>query len=331
MPPPPPDLSVCLVNHGNARLLRECLRSIFEHTRGPSFEVIVVDNHSSDDSVDLVRREFSSVRLLCNPSARSYAPNMNQALRAARGRFVAMMNDDTRLAGNALGAMAAFLAGDPETGAVGPKLLNPDGSFQIGPRGPITLWNLVCWDAGADRLFPRSRLFGALSMRSWDPDRSCDMHTASGACLVVRREVLDTIGLLDETIPMGADDIDLSLRIRAAGWRLRYLADAQVIHHRSVSRSRTPVDSMLKHYAALYAICARYRGRGAAATFRAWVTVGAGLRVVSWSVLRLLPRWRRSAPMRIRVAWNVMLANLRRDDRSASVDAAPHATELPSA
>src|SRR3989449_8063569 len=183
------DLSICIVNTSNIQLLKPCLESIFTHADGATFEVIVVDNNSADDSVAIVQRDFPAVELIVSRVTRGYTPNMNMALRASRGRYIALLNDDTLLTSAALGRMLAFLEANPECGAVGPRLLNADGSFQVGPRGPATLWTLLCWELNLDRLFPKSRLFAGFNMTYWDANQPCEMQTVSGACVVVRRAV----------------------------------------------------------------------------------------------------------------------------------------------
>jgi len=302
------DLSICIVNTSNIQLLKPCLESIFTHTDGVTFEVIVVDNNSADDSVAVVQRQFPAVELIVSRVTRGYTPNMNMALRAARGRYVALLNDDTLLTSAALGRMIAFLESNPEVGAVGPRLLNGDGSFQVGPRGPATLWTLLCWEFHLDRLFPKSRLFAGFAMTYWDADQPCEMQTASGACIVVRRAVLEQVGMLEERMPlMGPDDLDLSLRIVKAGWRLHYLAGEKVIHYGEVTRRRTQVESMVWMYQGLYWFLAHHFGWGQAYAYRLSVIVGATVRMVVWAVIYLVvPAKRGRAGSRLRGRWRIL-------------------------
>ena len=113
-----------------------------------TFEIIVVDNNSADDSVAVIQRESAEVKLIASRVTRGYTPSMNIALRVSAGRYVALLNEDTLLTSNALGRMVAFLESKPEFSAVGPKLVNVNGSFQIGLRGAVTPWNLSWWSSG---------------------------------------------------------------------------------------------------------------------------------------------------------------------------------------
>lgn len=304
-------LSVCVVNHSNIRLLKPCLESIYAHTEAVSFEIIVVDNNSVDDSVAVLRREFPDVRLIENKITRGYTPNMNMAIRAACGQYVALLNDDTLLASNALGRMVAFLESHREFGAVGPKLLNANGSFQLGPRGPATLWTLLCCELALDRLFTKSRLFAGFSMTYWNSDAACEMQTASGACLVLRREVFERVGLLEESIPLGPDDLELSHRIRVAGWRLYYLPSASVIHYGSVSRTRVQVESMVRTYKGVCWILAHHFGWRQANAYRLCVIGAASLRIVGWALIYLaVPSKRGRAASRVRGRWGILRLSL---------------------
>ena len=314
------DLSICIVNTSNIRLLKPCLESIFAQTQGVTFEIIVVDNNSMDDSLAVVRSEFPGVKLIASNVTRGYTPNMNVAIRAAGGRYVALLNDDTLLMANALGRMVAFLESHPEFGAVGPKLLNADGSFQIGPRGPVTLWTLFCWEFRLDRLFARSRLFAGFAMTYWDANEPCEMQTASGACVVVRREVFERIGFLEEGIPLGPDDLELSHRIRRAGWRLYYLARESVVHYDQATKRRIQVESMVRTYKGFYWILAHHFGWGQANVYRVCVIVGAALRMLAWTCVYVaVPQKRVRAASRLRGRWEILRLSLSRRFRQGVV------------
>lgn len=307
-----PDLTICIVNDNNIDLLRSCLRAVFDQTAGMNREVIVVDNASDDDSADLIEQEFPHVHLLRGTVSQGYTPNMNRAIRASRGRLVAMLNDDAEPTGNALGRLVAFLEAHPAYGGVGPRLVNTDGSFQIGPRGEATPLALFCSESGLDRLFPRSAWSGAFSQRQWDPDRSGDMATASGACLVLRREVFETVGLLEERIPLGPDDVEFSERMRLGGWKLRYLAEAVVVHHGSTSRNRRLMLSMVALHSGWDWIFTRRFGRRKARTLQVCMAAAAAVRSCLWAGAWMFRSGaaRATAATRLRAAWISCAASL---------------------
>lgn len=310
--PGQPDLTVCIVNDNNIDLLRACLRAVFDQTDGLQREVIVVDNASLDNSADVIEQEFPDVLLLRNAERHGYTPNMNRAIRASRGRLVALLNDDARPTDNALGRLSAFLAAHPAYGAVGPRLVNPDGSFQVGPRGEATPLALFCHESGLDVLFPRVAWCSSYSLRHRDPELSGDMATASGACLMLRREVFDTVGLLEEELPLGPDDVEFSERMRGGGWKLHYLADAIVVHHGSTSRNRRLLLSMIALYAGWHWIVSRRFGRGKAFALLVGVAAAAAGRACIWAALWvcLTGPTRAKARSHMRVAWTIVRAHL---------------------
>ncbi len=307
-----PDLSVCIVNDNNIDLLRCCLRAVFEQTSGMHREVIVVDNASEDNSADLIEREFPAVHLLRGSVRQGYTPNMNRAIRASRGRFIALLNDDAEPVGEALVRLSAFLEQHPAYGAVGPRLVNVDGTFQSGPRGEATPLALLCHLSGLDRLVPRSARFGTFSQPHRDPNQSGDMATASGACLVLRREVFETVGLLEDHLPLGPDDVELSDRMRQAGWKLHYLAGAIVVHHGSTSRDRRPMLSMLALFSGWHWFFTRRFGRRWALVLQCCLAAGTAGRTCAWAGVWICSSGeaRARAATRVREAWISVKANL---------------------
>lgn len=307
-----PDLTVCIVNDNNINLLRAGLRAVFDQTAGMNREVIVVDNASEDNSADLIEQEFPQVHLLRGAVRQGYTPNMNRAIRASRGRIVALLNDDAEPTGDALGRLSAFLEEHPSYGGVGPRLVNPDGSFQVGPRGEATPLALFCAESGLDWLLPGIAWCGTFSLRQRDPNQSGDMATASGACLVLRREVFETVGLLEERLPLGPDDVEFSARMRLGGWKLHYLAEAIVVHHGSTSRGRKPMLSTVALYSGWNWIFTRRFGRRQALAFQVCLAAAAAGRSCLWAGAWLCrPATERArAVSRMRVAWIGVKANL---------------------
>lgn len=305
------DLSVCIVNTSNIRYLKPCLESIFRHTRGLSFEVIVVDKNSTDNSVDIVQSEFPQVRLITGDIRKGYTPNMNLGLKVATGLYVLILNDDTLLKSNVFAEMVHFLEQHPEYGAVGPRLLNADGSFQIGPRGSLSLKALICQELMLDVLFPQSPFFSGFAMTYWNPEQPCDMRTGSGACLMVRREVLDRVGLLEENIPFGADDAEFSDRIRRHGWKLYYLAGSTLVHYGGVSLSRIQAEATIRYYQGWFWWLKHRYGRIQAKCFRLFAAFGALMRIAFWILVYVgNPKRRPAALSRIQGRWGVLRVSL---------------------
>ena len=231
------DLSIIVLNYNTREHLRACLTSL---GRPAQAEVFVVDNASSDGSAEMVQHEFPWVTLIRAPRNGGYAYGNNLALRRCRGEVVMLLNPDTVLAPGAIEGLVHKLAEHPEAGIVGPKLLRPDGSMHLAcrrsfPTPAVAFYRL----SGLSRLLPRSRRFGQYNLTYADPDQPMEVDAVCGACLVIRRAVIERIGLLDERFFMYGEDLDWCLRARQAGWSVRYEPEVVVKHqHGAASRKR---------------------------------------------------------------------------------------------
>lgn len=215
-------------------LLAACLRSVEADAGSLRLEVIVVDNSSGDGSADMVARDFPRVTLIRNPVNRWFAPANNQALRLCRGRHVLFLNPDTEVLPGALAELAGFLDAHPAAGVVGPQLLNSDGSLQPSGNRLRPGWSFVADALPLHRIgLRRIRGFQELGR---DYEMVCDVGEVSWAAAMVRHEVLERVGLLDERLPYCYEDVDLCIRARQAGWRVLYYPRARVMHHGGKSR-----------------------------------------------------------------------------------------------
>jgi GT2 family glycosyltransferase len=232
-------LSVCIVTYQARDYLRDCLRSLFDNTRLDHLEVVVVDNGSHDQVGGMLAAEFPGVRLIENPENGGYTQPMNQLLRAAGGRYLLQLNPDTIILPGALDNLVGFLESRPEVGICGPKVLNRDLSLQKpcrrGEPRPLAVFSYFL---GLDRLFPRNRRFGEYLLGYLDPDQIHPVAGVSGSCMLIRREVVDQIGYLDEQYFAYQEDADYCFRARQAGWEVYYVPTAQIIHYGGQGGSR---------------------------------------------------------------------------------------------
>lgn len=225
-----PDLSILVVNWNVRDLLRRCLQSILANLPACQLEIIVVDNGSTDGSVEMVRTEFPQVHLIANPDNRGFPVANNQGLAVARGRYVLLLNPDTEVVGNALETMVAFADAHPDVGVVGPMLLNPDGTVQSSRRRFPTLLTAVFESTWLQPYAPR-RLLARYYVLDRPDDEVQDVDWVTGAALMARREAIEQVGPLDEGFFMYSEELDWCRRFREAGWRVVYLPTARVIHY----------------------------------------------------------------------------------------------------
>ena len=240
------DVSIVILNYNTRDELRTCLSALLVEgstsiSGGPlETEVFVVDNASSDGSADMVAAEFAWVRLIRSPHNGGFANGNNQALRLVSGDAILLLNPDSLLSRGRLAILHDALQRHPEAGMVGPKLLRPDGSMHLAcrrsfPTPRVALFRMT----GLSRAFPRSPRFGCYNLTYVDPDWPIEVDSVCGACVLVRRGVLERVGLLDERFFMYGEDLDWCLRTRQAGWTVRYEPSIVVQHqHGASSRKR---------------------------------------------------------------------------------------------
>ena len=224
-------VSVTIVNTNNREVTLSCLESIYKNTTGIEFEVVLVDNNSTDGSTEAVKNKFPQVRLIESKQKNGFTVNHNMAIKQAKGEHVFILNDDTVLKNNVLKILSDFLNTHPDAGAVTCKLLNPDGTYQITSiRGEQDLLSFTYIKTGLATIFSRSKTWGRPFMAHLDREKVQDIKVYSGAAAMIRREVLEKTGLMDEQMFLGPDDWDMSYRIRKAGWKIYYIPEARILH-----------------------------------------------------------------------------------------------------
>lgn len=240
-------LTVIIVNWNTCALLEECLRSILDDqilTSDHVIETIVVDNGSNDGSVEMVREQFPEVVLIKNDENLGFTRANNQGITASHGQYVLLLNSDTRVHSDAFSAMLSFMESHPLSGACGPRLLNGDGSLQAACQPMITpnreFWRLIFMD----KYWPKA----SYPMSGWNISEPRQVEVIKGACLMLRRQTLEQVGLLDERYFMYTEEVDLCYRLVRAGWQLWYVPTAVVTHYGEASSSQQADDSYLQLY-----------------------------------------------------------------------------------
>lgn len=225
------DLNIIIVNWNVKDLLRKCLKSIYETTSRVSFEIFVVDNASTDGSVEMVKEEFPQVKSIANKENLGFPKANNQAIRMSSGPNILLLNPDTVVLQDSLKLMVRYLDTHPETGVVGPKILNPDGSIQYSCARQIPKFYHSLFEVTLlSKLFPQSKLFNSRNMGWWDHNSSRDVECLCGACIMFKKGVFEKVGLLDEKIFMYMEDTEICYRVLRAGFKIHYLSNAKIIH-----------------------------------------------------------------------------------------------------
>jgi N-acetylglucosaminyl-diphospho-decaprenol L-rhamnosyltransferase len=229
------DLTVVIVNWNVRDLLRRCLQSIEAEASqafgGFALEIVVVDNASTDGSVEMVRAEFPNVRLIANDKNRGFTVANNQGLALGQGRYLLLLNPDTEVTGGALATMVRSMDGHPEIGALGPQLRYPDGSLQSSRRRFPTFATALVESTVVQEWWGDNRVLRRYYMADTPDDAIQSVDWLVGACLLVRRQAYEQVGGLDEDFFMYSEEMDWCRRIKDAGWLVVYLPTATVVHH----------------------------------------------------------------------------------------------------
>ncbi|MBS0182740.1 MAG: glycosyltransferase family 2 protein [Nitrospira sp.] len=273
------DLSIAIVSYNTRALLLDCLRSLFESTLATRFEVIVVDNDSKDGTVEAIRISYPTVHIIVNHENRGFSKGVNQALEVGTGRYLLMLNSDTLVRRQALGRMVACLDGDPEIGAVGCKQWTENGRlYQSCFPFPSIQDHLI--HASFLRKFAPAWPEALAAGQAVDCTKSQDVDWVNGACLMVRTDLLRACGGLDEGYFMYFEDVDLCRTIHQRGYRIRHLADADIVHliGRSGARDRTRLNlvwefSRIRYVEKHFPLFKRW-------IMKAWIALGAIVRLI---------------------------------------------------
>ena len=295
------DLSVVIVTYNSGAFIEACLDAVFATTVGLEVEVFVVDSGSTDGTADLVAARYSAVTLIRDSNIGFSAAN-NRALPLCTGRRILLLNPDTVVQEGAITALLDYMDRHADLGAVGARLQWPDGRIQDHCAHNLpTAWNMLLWLFLLDQLElrlrfggrrtrsetpPHATLFDGFALRSWTRDRSTEVEYLSGASLMMRREVLDRVGLLDAASPLYLDDIDYCRRILDAGWKLHYVSEAVITHYwqQSSSSLKREADFFALLCHSIWIYLRKHEGKTAAHVFCMGAFAAGSIRLVFCSV-----------------------------------------------
>ncbi|MBU1651281.1 glycosyltransferase family 2 protein, partial [bacterium] len=237
------DITVVIVNYNVRPFLNHCLQSVLRAGDDLNLEVIVVDNASSDESAEMVAQNYPEVVLLVNQENVGFAKANNQAFRIARGEAVLILNPDSFVQTDTLRTLFKHLREVKDIGAIGPKILLPDGRFEPrSMRGFPTPWAAFSYLSGLAALFPRSAFFNQYLPTHLDREQRQEVDALSGCCMMVRRDLLVELQGFDEDYFMYGEDLDLCYRIQKRGHKIIYEPSTRIVHFKGESTRRSNID-----------------------------------------------------------------------------------------
>ena len=300
------DVSILIVNWNTRQLLQDCLHSIIQTTQNTAYEIIVIDNASEDDSVQMVREMFADVRLIVNDENRGFSAANNQGMAVAKGPYVLLLNSDTIVLEGAIEKTLAFARQTDKAAVVGCRVLNPDKTLQPTCFRFPSVLNLFLSTTYLYKMFPRSRFFGRERMTFWDRDDVRQVDAVTGCFMLVRRDAIEQVGVMDENFYFYGEETDWCFRFKQAGWRCLFTPDAEIIHLGGQSSQKVRTQSDMQLRASLLQFMKKHRSRPAYWVSCCLVWLFFVLRIPYWAAKALSPSNRSYARDRLTVCWKVV-------------------------
>jgi N-acetylglucosaminyl-diphospho-decaprenol L-rhamnosyltransferase len=273
------DVSIIYVNWNSEDYIRESIDSVYEHTHGLQFEIIVVDNASPRGNVDVLKERFPQITLIKSGKNLGFAGANNLGFKSSSGECILFLNPDTKLVNPAINAMARQLRELPDAGIIGCKLLNSDLSLQTSciQSFPTILNQVLDTDVLRDR-WPRNPLWGIGPLYAENTEPA-EVEVVSGACLMIRRAAFEKVGMFSEEYFMYAEDLDLCYKVAHAGYKNYYSGEGRVIHYGG--KSSEPESATRMKWKAIPRFCDKNRGRFYGLAFRAVLAATAMCRLAA--------------------------------------------------
>ena len=284
--------SICIVNYNSTPLVDACLASIHRFPPADPFEVIVVDNASTDPATRL-GPAYPGVRFLQNRENVGYAAANNQGLREGRGEFFFLLNPDTELREGTVDALVACLESRPDAGLASARLVDPDGTPQTGfmVRRLPTLAATAAQLLLLDELWPGNPVTARAACRDLDYTRVQEVEQPAASALLIRRSVWESLHGFDEAFTNWFNDVDLCMRVHRAGWKALFCPDAVVVHHGGMGAASLAVEhGLIQYYRAMRLYFLRHRGISSYVLVTLFVAVGMALRTAVVVVLPVVGR-----------------------------------------
>lgn len=274
------DLTIIVPNYNTRDLLQQCFQSIYENTHGIEFEVICIDDNSTDGSAGMVEKLFPQVILVRNSTGQFYAKNNNRGLRESKARYACLLNSDTKILGNAFQQLVEFMDTHPDAAACGPTLLNPDKTIQSCIRQFAGVSTMILQGLSMHKLFPNGRVARKYYSSDFDYSTEQVVDSIGTTAYVIRRSTWEQAGMLDERFPHFQVDLAYNLMLKRAGFKVYYTPCAQVLHYGSQSVNQLPRKRIIELHHALADFSDLYDYFGT--NWLAKKAVRAALRVRCW-------------------------------------------------
>ncbi len=281
-------LSVVIVNYNVSCFLEQALNAVYKALRNVDGEVFVVDNNSTDDSLTMLAAKFPQVKLIANQENVGFAKANNQAICVSTGEYVLLLNPDTVVEEDTFEKCIRFMDATPDAGGLGVKMVNGKGEFLPESKRGIPMPSVAFYKLfGLSKLFPHSRKFGAYHLSYLSEDEIHSIEVLAGAFMMMRRSVLDRVGLLDEDYFMYGEDIDLSYRILKGGYKNYYFPETRIIHYKGESTKTGSLNYVHVFYKAMQIFATKHFSQKNAGAFNFLINCAIWLRASMAAIKRI--------------------------------------------
>jgi GT2 family glycosyltransferase len=287
-------ISIIIVTWNGKNIVAQCLDSLKQYAHKPATEVIVVDNASTDGTLEMIREQYLYVTLIANSANLGFAKANNIGIERSRGQYVCLVNSDVVVPEECIEKAINYMERNPAIGMLGPKMRLPDGTIGQSCMGFPTVWNWFCRALALDNLSMGRRIFGGFLRTDFQYDQVEDVDVLTGWFWIVTREALNQVGPLDGRYFMYGEDIDWCKRFHQAGWRVVFYPDAEAIHHTAASSKLAPVRFHIEMHRANMQYFEKYHDWLDRAGFWLVTLLHEAIRVVGYSVTYLLRKSRRA-------------------------------------
>jgi len=295
------DVSVIIVNWNTKELLRDCLSSACENAGDIDYEIIVIDNASADGSAEMVKNDFRQVILIENSENRGFAAANNQGIAVAKGRYVLLLNSDTVVLDNAIANTVRFADENPQAAVTGCRVLNPDRTLQRTCFMFPSVLNMLLSSTYLYKLFSKNRFFGREQMTWWDRNDVRPVDVVTGCFMLVRREAIEQVGMMDEQFFMYGEETDWCYRFREKGWKVIFAPVGQIIHFGGQSTAQKPVAMIVQLRLSILKFMKKHYGWPSHLIARFLVALFFALRLPVWFAMSFLrPAARSEAAIKMR-------------------------------
>jgi len=287
------DVSIIIVSWNTRDILCNCLESVYKQTRKVDFEVIVIDNASTDGSAEMIKNKFPQVILIENSENRGFAAANNQGIVLAKGRYILLLNSDTLVLNQTIAETVSFADAHPETAVIGCRILNQDKTLQPTCFMFPSILNMLLSTSYLYKLFPKNKFFGRERMTWWSRSDVREVDVVTGCFMLVRREAIKQVGMMDERFFIYGEETDWCYRFKQAGWKVMFAPVGKIIHLGGQSTRQVRGDMLVQQRISILQFirkhhsCLKYR----LACFL--VTISLIMRMPVWIFIALFSRRRR--------------------------------------